>query len=193
MICHGAGLGSGRLRRAGGRSQGIETSFPSLVPDAPLPEERASLAHNARASRGGACAPARARRRGRALRPMPPVGVGDRSRSFMPPPSAPGAGRGVPVSRELRAGLRARAGGRTAAARFARVIARVRAGRPEGALLPPAHAGGFAAPSHCFLQKSGTAAPEAALLSCLFYTIPRKVKPFLEQKLKISDKFLTAR
>ncbi len=53
----------------------------------------------------------RARRRGRALRPTPPpVGVGGRSWSFVPPVSGPGAGRGVPVSRELRAGLRA--GGR---------------------------------------------------------------------------------
>ena len=75
----------------------------------PLPEERSSPAHNARAhyARRRACAPARARRWGRALRP---VGVGGRLRSFVPPRSGPGAGRGVPVSRVSCAG--ACAGGR---------------------------------------------------------------------------------
>ncbi len=34
---------------------------------------------------------------------------------------------------------------------------------------------GFLGPQPCFLQKSGKAVPEAAFLSCLFYTIPLKV------------------
>ena len=49
MFCHGAGVGPDRLRRSGGRSQGIAASFPATVPDAPWPEARPSLAHNARA------------------------------------------------------------------------------------------------------------------------------------------------
>ncbi len=129
----------------------------------------------ARVSRRRARAPACARRWGRALRP---VGVGGRLRSFVPPRSGPGAGRGVPVSRVSCVC----AGGRIAAARFARVIARVRAGRAEGAPLPSARAGAFAAPQPLPSAESGKAAPGAAFLSCLFYTIPLEVKPFQEQK-----------
>ncbi len=95
----------------------------------------------------------------------PPVGVGGRSRSFLPPPSGQKMGRGVPVSRvscaDVRAG--ARAGQRA---------------HPSRLLTP----GVSRRPSRCFLQKSGTAAPEAALLSCLFYTILLKINLFLEQK-----------
>ena len=120
MFCHGAGLRPGRLRRSGGRSHGIAAFFPFLAPDAPLPEEYASPAHNACAFRGGAYAPACAGRRGRALRPTsPPVGVGGRLRSFMPSPSGQRAGRAVPVSRVIagapapvRAGISRRRGSR---------------------------------------------------------------------------------
>ncbi len=55
-------------------------------------------------------------------------------------------------------------------------------------------AGGFAAPQPCFpAQKSGKAAPGAAFLSCLFYTISLKVKLMREQKMEISGDFLTTR
>ena len=178
--------GPGAVRKA-------SQPFPSMVPDARLPEKRASPAHNARASRGGACAPAPARRgggkpRGQRRRQF---GVGDRLRSCVPP-SGPGAGRGVPVSRVMRAGLRARAGGRLAAARFVRLIARARM-RAAGqrACLSRPLAPGVLRPPAMLSAESGKAAPGAALLSCLFYTIPRKVKLFMEQKMKILDNFLT--
>ena len=71
------------------------------------------------------------------------------------------------------------AGGRIAAARFARVIARARrldAPRPS----VPARVF-FAAPAGRFLQKSRKAAPEAASLLSFYHTSPQ-VKPLGEQK-----------
>ena len=155
----------------------LQLPFGSRSRTLPLPEERPSPAHNARAFRGGARAPAQGGGGG---------SCGQRRRSGSGVVhghsclllSGPGAGRAVPVWRVSCAG--AGAGGRIAAARFARVIARAHgraaAGRALGAPLPSAYAGAFAAPQPCFLQKSGKAAPEAAFPSCLFYSIPRKVK-----------------
>ena len=111
-----------------------------MVPDAPLPEARPPPAHDARVSRRCACA--------RAREAAAEVGFGHRC-------LLRGQGRdGRSLFRAYRAPVRARAGGRIAAARFARVIARVRAGRAEGAPLPPAYAGGFAAPSHALCRKA---------------------------------------
>ena len=95
MFCHGAGLSPGRLRRSGGRSQGIAASFPSMVPDAPLPEARSSPAHNARAFRGGARAPACARRR-----PGPLPECHGMSCFVMGPASVPAVCAGPAVVRE---------------------------------------------------------------------------------------------
>ena len=169
----------------------------AVVPDAPLPEERAPPAHNARAFRGGARGRPRARRRGWALRSTPPpVGGRDRLRSFVPPRSGPGAGRAVPVSRVSCAGGCVGAGGRIAAARFVRVIARAPArgdGPGRGRTPPVRSRRGFCGPQPLLSAESGTAAPGAALLSCLFYTIPREVNLFWEQKMTILDNFLATR
>ena len=67
-------------------------------------------------------------------------------------------------------------------ARIVRRCARGRAGRAEGVPLPPAHAGGFSAPQPLLSAEKRNGGPGSALLSCLFYTIPLKIKLFLEQK-----------
>ena len=93
-----------------------------------------------------------------------------------------------PFTARNRAGVGARAaGGRIAAARLARLIARA---RRQDAPRPSVPAGVFfSAPSRRFLQKSGKAAPEAA--SLYFHSTPcrRNVKPIRKHKMKLPDIF----
>ena len=166
----------------------------SAVPDAPLPEERPSRAHNARLlarARDGGAVPSTADvmfRHGGALRDLLPAAPGYGSwevtlqsitaRSWRrwaspacPAPAGSGVGFGHPCHllpgqgrdgvslfrASSRAGLRARAGGRFAAARLARLIARApvraAAGRAEDAPSPSACAGGLRPPANASLRR----------------------------------------
>ncbi len=169
MFCHGAGL------RSGGRSQGIAASFPSMVPYAPLPEERPFLAHDARVQGGGA---------GLAANAAASAGRG----SFTVIRASFGAkgGTGVPVSRVIACA--------PAPARFVRLIARApvraAAGRAEGARLPPAHAGAFAAPQPVAFCRKAERRSRKPPLSCSFYHSFCQVNPLWKQKMTISGNFL---
>ncbi len=230
MFCHEAGLRSGRLGRSGSRSQGIAASFRSTVPDAPLPEGRASRAHNARARRragpgkkagnaaggpdktfvprSGASRASRdlcrsvmechdvscfvmrpcgmvmfcnapPGRRPRLCGPVRVSAAGARRSSSI---AASGVRGSFTVIRAISFGAR----GGTGCSCFARIVrrcvrGRAAAGRAEGAPLPPAYAGAFAAPQPWLSAEKRKGGPGSRLSLPPLYTISLKIKPFRKQ------------
>ena len=119
--------------------------------------------------------------RARALPPAPPsVGSEGRLRSFVPP-SGLGAGRMSLFRAPSRGRAGGGAGGRIAAARFARVIARARRRTHLARRLPP---GSFLRPQPLSCAETPKGGPGSRLSLLSFYTMSPNVKPLPEQKMK---------
>ena len=101
--------------------------------------------------------------------------------SLLPP-----ACGGVPVSRVSRGCARGAAGGRIAAARLVRLIARARRRTHLSRLLTP---GVFSTPSRSLSAEKPKGGPGSRLSLLSFYTIPPNVKSMREQKMKTSEIF----
>ena len=78
------------------------------------------------------------------------------------------------------------AGGRIAAARLARLIARARRRAHLARPFPP---GAFSAPSRSLSAETPKGGPGSRLSLLSFYTMPPNVKPIREQKMKTSEIF----
>ena len=98
------------------------------------------------------------------------------------------AGTGVSLFRASSRGrARGAAGGRIAAARLVRLIARARRQTHLARPFPP---GSFSRPQPSLSAETPKGGPGSRLSLLSFYTIPPNVKPLQEQKEKIPDSFL---
>ena len=107
------------------------------------------------------------------------------TRSVRPAAARPPGAAG-PCFRAYRLCARARAGGRIAAARLVRLIARARRRTHLARRFPP---GSFSRPRPSLSAEKPKGGPGSRLSLLSFYTIPPNVKPMREQKMKPAELF----